>query len=159
MLAAMLLSLMMWLLPTEGAIVRVERKGITRVSLAKKLNPLWWFGNDFEEQLPGWYHPEWPNWRRELYWTYLRNPLQNLRAAVIGIEDKTFKVVSPSPAWTIQRNDLFPPETGWHWNICYGGDLWVPRPFVSYSGKRVVWYAGWNTFGFFGFKFNLHVPT
>jgi hypothetical protein len=29
-------------------------------------------------------------------------------------------------------------------------------PFVSYSGKRVVWYAGWQPSGFFGLKFNLH---
>ena len=31
--------------------------------------------------------------------------------------------------------------------------LFVPRPFVSYSG-RVVFYLGWNTFGFFGIKLN-----
>ena len=32
----------------------------------------------------------------------------------------------------------------------------VQLPFVSYSGKRVVWYAGWQPSGFFGLKFNLH---
>jgi hypothetical protein len=29
-------------------------------------------------------------------------------------------------------------------------------PFVSYSGRRVVWYLGWQPSGFFGAKFNLH---
>jgi hypothetical protein len=39
---------------------------------------------------------------------------------------------------TVQRNDLFAPETGWQWCVLAGGDLWFPRFFVSYSGKRVV---------------------
>ena len=135
--------------------VTVEYQGLPPIPWGKKLNPLWWFGNDTEQQLSEapWYRPEWPEWRRKLYWYYLRNPLQNFRAAVIGVRDRSFKVTSKAPAWTIQRNDLG--ETGWHWNVLHGGDLWVPRPFVSYAGTRVVWYAGWNTFGFFGVKFNL----
>jgi hypothetical protein len=32
----------------------------------------------------------------------------------------------------------------------------VQLPFVSDSGKRVVWYAGWQPSGLFGLKFNLH---
>jgi hypothetical protein len=33
----------------------------------------------------------------------------------------------------------------------------VPRPFISYSGKYVVWYAGTQPTGIFGLKFNLHL--
>lgn len=43
----------------------------------KKTNPVWWFLNGDEQ--PGtvdWYHPEWPHWRRWLYWNVFRNPLQ-----------------------------------------------------------------------------------
>ena len=139
----------------QGLIAVVEYKGLPRYPLSKKLNVCWWFGNEMEQQLADapWYRPEWPEWRRRFYWLYLRNPLQNFRAVVIGVRDKSFKVISRPPAWTIQRNDLSPPEIGWHWNVCYGGDLWVPRPFVSYSGS-IVFYLGWNTFGFFGFKLN-----
>ena len=47
-----------------------------------KINPIWWFANDDEQQLADapWYRPGWPQWRRGLYWYYLRNPCQNLRA-------------------------------------------------------------------------------
>jgi hypothetical protein len=31
----------------------------------------------------------------------------------------------------------------------------IPLPFVSYTGKRVMWYAGWQKSGNFGFKFNI----
>jgi hypothetical protein len=31
----------------------------------------------------------------------------------------------------------------------------IPLPFVSYTGKRVMWYAGWQKSGSFGLKFNL----
>ena len=131
--------------------------GIPRVPLSKKLNPIWWFGSETEQQLSeaSWYRPEWPLWRREFYWTYLRNPPQNLRAVVLGIKDKSYTVTGRAPVWTVQRNDLNPPETGWQWHVLYGGELWVPRFFVSYSGKRLVWYAGWQPSGFFGAKLNI----
>jgi hypothetical protein len=31
----------------------------------------------------------------------------------------------------------------------------IPLPFVSYTGKRVLWYIGWQKTGNFGLKFNL----
>ena len=31
----------------------------------------------------------------------------------------------------------------------------IPLPFVSYTGKRLLWYAGWQKTGNFGVKFNL----
>ena len=53
----------------------------------QKINPLWWFGNDYQETVESatWYHPEWPQWKRKLYWDYLRNPFQNFNAMVAGV--------------------------------------------------------------------------
>jgi len=58
-------------------------------------------------------------------------------------------VIGKSPVLTVQRNDLG--ETGWQWCWLH---LAVPLPFVSYSGSRIVWYAGWQPSGFFGVKIN-----
>ncbi len=86
----------------------------------------------------------------------LRNPLQNFRAFVIGVQDRNYEVEvvhgNPDPQ-VVQRNDVG--EYGYQvikLKFKYG----VQLPFVSYSGKRVVWYAGWQPSGFFGLKFNLH---
>lgn len=128
--------------------------GRVRKPLGKKLNPVWWVQNDDEQtvdQAPD-YHPEWPHWRRWLIWNVFRNPLQNFRAYVVGVQDRNYTVVGRSPVLTAQRNDLSPPEFGWQWCVI---KLAVPLPFVSYSGRRVVWYAGWQACGFFGVKFNL----
>jgi hypothetical protein len=122
--------------------------------LFKKINPIWWFGNDDEEQLPHWYRPSWPNWRRRLYWYFFRNPLQNFRAYVVGVNDRNYDVVGRIPVMCVQRNDLNPVETGWQWSVIKLAALRLP--FVSYSGKKVVWYIGWQPSGFFGAKFNLH---
>jgi hypothetical protein len=121
----------------------------------QKINPSWWFGNDYQQTVDEacWYHAEWPQWRRRLYWNYFRNPLQNFNAVVAGVQDRTFHVTGKPPVTTIQRDDLG--EIGWQWCVLHGGDLWVPRPFLSYSGKRIVWYCGWKPMGVFGIKFNL----
>jgi len=101
-----------------------------------------------------WYHPEWPCWRRWLYWNVFRNPLQNFRAYVVGASDKNYWVRGREPVMTVQRNDLVPPEYGYQWCVLYGGELWVPRLFLSYSGKSFVWYVGHQPSGFWGVKFN-----
>jgi hypothetical protein len=121
---------------------------------SKKLNPIWWWQNDDQQtvdQAP-WYHPNWPEWRRALIWNVFRNPLQNFRAYVVGVQDRNYVVTGKAPVLTIQRNDLVPPQTGYQWCILH---TMIPLGFVSYSGKHVVWYAGWQPNGFFGFKFNL----
>jgi hypothetical protein len=120
----------------------------------KKINPIWWWQNDDEQtvdQAP-WYHPEWSQWRRWLVWNVFRNPLQNFRAYVVGVQDRNYTVYGKAPVLTVQRNDLQPPETGWQW--CYIALTPFYLPFISYSGKRIVWYAGWQPNGFFGFKLN-----
>ena len=71
--------------------------GRRRKPAYKKLNPIWCFGNEDEEQLPDWYQPIWPFWRRRLYWYYFRNPLQNFRAYVLGVNDRNYEVIGRPP--------------------------------------------------------------
>jgi len=131
--------------------------GRARKSWYLKINPVWWFMNDDEQTVDqaDWHHPEWRYWRRWLYWNIFRNPLQNFRAYVVGASDKNYWVRGREPVTTVQRNDLVPPEYGYQWCVLYGGELWVPRLFLSYSGKAVVWYVGHQPSGFWGVKFNL----
>ena len=125
-----------------------------KIRRAIKLNPLWWLGNDTEQTVDQaeWYHQDWPEWRRSLGWA-LRNPLQNFRAFVIGVQDRNYEVEvvygNPDPQ-VAQRNDVG--EYGYQ-VIKLKFKCGVQLPFVSYSGKRVVWYAGWQPSGFFGLKF------
>jgi hypothetical protein len=130
-------------------------EGRTLKPWTKKLNPIWWFGNDDEQTVDeaDWYQPEWPYWRRWLYWNVFRNPLQNFRCYVVGVADRNYTVVGKPPVTCVQRNDLEPPEFGWQWCIIKLGIFRFP--FVSYSGVYIVWYAGWQPSGFFGIKFNL----
>ena len=125
-----------------------------KISCSKKLNPLWWFGNDSEQTVyqADWYHPGWTQWRRKLMWN-LRNPLQNFRAYVIGVQDRNYKLSvlhgNPDPL-VVQRNDVN--EAGFQvTKLIFESGLQLP--FASYSGKHVVW---WQPSGFFGVKFNLH---
>src|SRR4051812_48504484 len=81
-----------------------------KIRLSIKLNPLWWLGNDTEQTVDQaeWYHQDWPEWRRSLVWE-LRNPLQNFRAFVIGVQDRNYEVEvvhgNPDPQ-VVQRNDV-----------------------------------------------------
>jgi hypothetical protein len=126
--------------------------GRTPKPLYKKLNPIWCFQNDDEQRLDDgttdWYRPGQPRWLRSLAWE-LRNPFQNLRAYVLGVQDRNYTVVGRTPVLTVQRDDLQPPERGCQWCLL---KLPLPLPFVSYSGPRGVFYAGWQPTGFFGFK-------
>jgi hypothetical protein len=133
---------------------RTELSGRTRKPWQKKINPLWWVQNDSEQTVDqaNWYHPEWPQWRRRFTWSVIRNPLQNFRAYVIGVQDRNYKVIGRKPVTCVQRDDLQPPETGWQWCVLYGGELIVPLPFVSYCHGPIKVYAGWQWNGFAGIK-------
>lgn len=115
----------------------------------------WWIQNDFEEQVQDWYQPNWPTWRRELYWNYFRNPLQNYRCFVIGVCDQNYEVEvlegHPSP-FIIQRDDIR--ETGYQKTRIHLQDGCC-KDFVSYSSQRLKWYNGWQATGIHGIKFNL----
>jgi hypothetical protein len=58
------------------------------------------------------------------------------------------------PVLTVQQDDLVAREYGFQCSVIW---LLVPRPFISYSGKYVVWYVGTQPTGIFGLKFNLHL--
>jgi hypothetical protein len=132
------------------------RRGLKPLRL--KLNPIWWFGNDDEQKVDDgsadWYHPEWPRWRRKLYWNFFRNPLMNFRNYVIGFADRDYMVSGKDPVMTIQRDDLVPPDYGWQWSYITLKSGWR-LPFCSYSGKRLVLQLGWQPCGYFmGIKLN-----
>ena len=129
---------------------KVTFTGRLRKPWYKKINPLWWFGTD--EPIESWYHPEWPQWRRYFIWNFIRNPLQNMSKYVIGVEDRNFTAYGRYPVLTVQRDDLMPPQLGWQWCVLLGAEVWVPLPFVSYSGSWIVWYLGWQPTGKFGIK-------
>jgi len=135
----------------------VRVTGRTPVSLGKKLNPLWWFGNDAEQTVDEapWYHPEWPEWRRYLYWNAFRNPLQNFRSFVIGVQDRNYEVeviAGNSDPMVVQRDDVG--ELGWQIAVLeFASGVWLP--FISYSGRRLVLQIGWQPTGFATLKLNL----
>ena len=130
-----------------------EVTGRTRKSDSLKASVTWWFGNDDEQQLPDWYHPEWEPDRRRFYWYYLRNPLQNFRCYVIGVQDRNYTVTGRAPVLTVQRDDIG--EIGWQWCFLHRGELSFPLPFISYSGRRVVFQLGWQPSGFATFKLTI----
>jgi hypothetical protein len=136
---------------------RYTYSGRTRKPWYKKINPIWWIMNDDEQTVDApdakWYHPKWPHWRRWLYWNAFRNPLQNFRCYVIGIQDRNYSVVGREPVLTVQRNDLQPPENGFQWCLI---KTRLPRPFLSYSGERFIWQIGWQPSRFAEIRFNLH---
>jgi hypothetical protein len=130
-----------------------EITGRTLKPLSKKLNPVWWFQNEDEQNLTEapWFMPDSAQWYRQLRWE-LRNPLQNFRCYVVGVQDRNYRVTGKAPVMSVQRDDLDPPETGFQW--CWLR-LTIPLPFISYSGKGWQGYAGWQPSGFFGFKLDV----
>src|SRR6187551_2200537 len=132
--------------------------GRQKKPLWKKLTGFcwWWWMNDDNQTVDQatWYHPEWSYRRRWWTWNVWRNPLQNLRSFVLGVQDRNYTVTGKYPVNVIQRDDMQPPEMGWQWCVCW---TLLPRPFASYSGEKWVLQFGWQFNGFFaGIKFNRH---
>lgn len=130
---------------------RVTGRQLAPASL--KRNPLWWFRNSFEEQTADWYQPEWPQWRRTLYWTLFRNPLQNYRCFVVGVADRNYEVevveghLSP---FVVQRNDVG--QVGYQRTKLHFPNG-ATRDFWSYSTTNGgSYYHGWQATGIFGVK-------
>lgn len=46
------------------------------------------FGNDRDPLPPDWFKPCHPQWWREFYWFFIRNPLHNYTHSFIGLEGK-----------------------------------------------------------------------
>ena len=120
----------------------------------------WMLRNDYQQQLPDWYQPQWPLERREFYWNNLRNPLQNARCFTWGWMDRNYEVEVTEgrfdQPFLIQRNDLTPPEDGYQkckLTPIDGSD--APRTFTSYCSPKLVWYLGTQPSGLYGAKFNI----
>lgn len=118
----------------------------------KKLNPVWWLLNDDEPDPPDWQLPGKPYLIRQLSW-YARNPLQNFGKYVLGVRDRNYTVVGTGPVYVTNWSDIDPNKTGWKVSTIHLASLRLP--FVSYENEHVIWYAGWQWSGFFGFKFNI----
>ena len=84
-----------------------------------KLNPLWWFMNDFEPSPPDWYRPG--KKLRTLFW-YLRNPFQNAGRYVLGVADRTYTVTGELPVmqtvWRTCRGRLPTPHAATWLEAC-----------------------------------------
>jgi|GEM_PF-6241767 len=131
----------------------------------------WMVRNDYEEKLQPWFHgpditlpgyigPSWDDKKREFYWTYVRNPLQNARLFTWGWADRNYIVTvdpgdhDPDPM-TIQRNDKRnpdgTPQLGYQ-RATLVAETGEKRQWVSYCSSKIVWYAGTQPTGFFGLK-------
>ena len=161
--------------------------GRVGVSILKKLNPIWWFKNDFEPVPPDWYVKQEPSFTL-LKW-YLRNPFQNaesycwlwatsLIALLIGVGIYTFYI---SPWWLlcalvflggVQDKNYVVHSTGPVYttdleDIGRTGFMWkvillygfLPLPYVSYCSTHWMFHLGWNQNGKMVKKFNLHGST
>ena len=127
--------------------------GRTPVAWWKKINPIWWFLNN-DEPLPktglASYYPGRPYWLAVISW-YIRNPLVNFSDYVVGVCDRNYVIYGSAPVMTVILSDIG--KTGWHWSVIKLGILRLP--FVSYAGKRIAFYAGWQPAGCLAFKFNI----
>lgn len=92
---------------------------------------------------------------RNFLW-FVRNPIGNFMGFVLGVEGYDYTVTGSAPVLLTTLYDAVPPQFGFKWSIIKCG--WARLPFVSYSGKRVLWYAGWRpASGGLGIKFNIHI--
>lgn len=125
-----------------------------------KLNPLWWYKNDFEPKAPSWYKPGEAKWWRQFSW-YMRNPFQNAGRYVFGIADRNYTADSTEDI-RIGGDLIGSGKTGCFRINIHHIEGFAPgerREFVSCTTKDVVWYAGTQWTGFYGYKFNwLHSP-
>ena len=135
----------------------VTISGRQPVSVAKKINPLWWFGNDPQPSPPDWYLPGSAYWWRYFMWR-VRNPLVNFNDYVIGVCDQNYMVSGPAPVTVPDWLSVDDGKTlGFKWSVIHTR---LPRPFISYTGKkrgakRVLWHVGWEPGGSFATKFNI----
>jgi hypothetical protein len=139
-----------WIVSDDGQIASVT--GRVEQPIWKKLNPVWWFLNEDEPDPPEWQLPGKPYLIRQLSW-YARNPLQNFGKYVVGVRDRNFTVIGTAPVYATNWSDVERNKKGWKFSIIHLG--WLRLPYASYEDEQVIWYAGWQWSGFFGFKFNL----
>jgi len=139
-----------WIISSDGQTASV--RGRVKQPLWKKLNPIWWLLNDEEPDPPDWQLPGKPFIVRQLSW-YARNPFQNFGKYVLGVHDRNYTVVGVAPVYVTNWSDIDPEKTGWKFSTIHIARLRLP--FIAYENRYLLWYAGWQWSGFFGFKFNI----
>jgi len=139
-----------WTVSSDGQTISIS--GRVKQPIWKKLNPVWWFLNEDEPDPPDWQLPGKPYIIRQLSW-YVRNPLHNFGKYVLGVCDRNYTVIGTAPVYATTWSDVDPAKTGWKLSTIHLGELHLP--FISYESEHVLWYAGWQWSGFFGFKFNI----
>jgi hypothetical protein len=139
-----------WAVSPDGGTASVT--GRVTQPIWKKFNPVWWFLNDDEPDPPDWYLAEKPYFIRQLSW-YARNPFQNFGKYVAGVCDRNYTVVGTAPVYVTNWSDISPEQKGWKVSKIQIEGLSLP--FVAYEDEHVLWYAGWQWWGFFGFKLNI----
>lgn len=104
----------------------------------KKINPLWWFGND-EASAVG----------NTFVYKYIRNPLQNFRWYVIGVVDRDHTVTAAEPAMANMWSEADEPKTGWKF-----ARVAKVLPYIAYNsrlkdetGDGFVFQLGWQPRG------------
>jgi hypothetical protein len=119
-----------------------------KVQLSKKLNLLWWCGNDWDKSPPAWSMPGCEEWLRRLNW-WFRNPFHNFGRYVLGVGDQNYIVR------ITRRDDQFPNGDLKGWEI---GEISLSKgrtlPWYSYGSEKFVFYWGWQPTGFGGLKLN-----
>ena len=124
------------------------REGV--LSMWKKINPCWWFGNDDEPIPPDWYRPGWfipDHWLRRWLWL-ARNPAHNFFRYVVGVADRPFVYVARFP------DRVFAPEP-YRWQYAYARLGWMRLPFVSLVVGGFQFNLGWDYQGALGGAFRL----
>lgn len=139
-------------LPAEPGYQAQQLSGRIAVPWTKKINPIWWLQNDLEPVAPANYHPDWPTWARNFVYNFIRNPLSNFSAYVIGVKDRNYVIRGTDPVDAGTLADVG--RTGWKWSLIDLGG-WVRLPFVGYAGPRVLFYVGWAWEGNLGAKLAL----
>lgn len=163
---------------------RQDYLGVASPTIWQLLNPIWHFLNDAEPTPPDWYKAEQPNltllkwylrnpfqnagrfgfgftaawiaaiigsaawwWELSYWWCLLAllfpGGAEHIRHSTLGCSPLAYTTY-----W--DYNQL----SGWKWHVLFLHNWW-PLPFVSYESPRVIFYAGWQADGFFGYKFNL----
>jgi hypothetical protein len=120
--------------------------GVARRPWYKKINPLWWFGND-EASAQG----------NTFVYKYLRNFMQNFRWYVIGLADRghwvTGKFGNAANPLPNKRSDLRPAESGWQYSVNWAFGMPI-MPWISYASRHFTFYIGFEPRGGFGILLN-----
>lgn len=121
--------------------VRVEATPKPDVTLARKLDPLWWPQNSDQPEAPPWYRKD--GKLRNLTW-FFRNLGHNFTFYVIGVADKT----TVRKGWYPTENSK--PGGGADVQVTEYG--YLRYPFFSYKNGWMYFYCGYRERGDWGIE-------